>query len=532
MFRKISGLLCAGLLLATTMMLCAQDLVPTLLDQGLKLYAARDYHGAADYLGQVVDMAKDHDQARFYLTYSLALSGHQDKALEHARVLVTRHPDQKQYSDLVKQLEDEISKAKAPKEQKAAPSMVVTPRETMVMPIGSQTLVKPRVSTQTYDIRPERPKTTLELAIDKIDEGNNESAEKMLLEILAKEPANSDAHHYVGVLKFNAGLFQEAIGKFEEAIKANPKNFQSLFLLGDCYRALDEFAKAEAQFRKAIEVKEDSFAMLNLADVIFRQNRIKEAEDLFVKVNKKDPRIDDALIGLAQIKLYRGYTDEASNMINEVIGRGGGNPEAHYIKAQILMESKYFEQAAEEANRALTIMPGSIKYRAAMAMALVRSFSITRGLEEAANIIRDLPDNIDARLVLAEGLVMSGASGDAEEHLLAVEKRMQHPLVSKLRALMAIRRGEIDSAKDFYRQFMQRSPGQPAAALECAQYLEGNGEKSEAMQIYREISEQFKESAYAEQASEAFTRLDEEKRNSEIKEERESRGIRPGKMKF
>jgi thioredoxin-like negative regulator of GroEL len=109
---------------------------------------------------------------------------------------------------------------------------------------------------------------------------------------------------------------------------------------------------------------------------------------------------------------------------------------------------------------------------------------------------------------------------------------MQHPLVSKLRALMAIRRGEIDSAKDFYRQYMQRSPGQPAAALECAQYLEGNNEKAEALQIYREISEQFKESAYAEQASEAFTRLDAEKRNSEIKEERESRGIRPGKMKY
>ena len=532
MFRKISSLLCAGLLLAATTMLCAQDLVPALLDQGLKLYAARDYRGAADYLGQVVDMAKDHDQARFYLAYSLALSGNAEKALEHARVLSTRHPDQKQYSDLVKQLEDEISKAKAPKEKPTVPAFAVAPRETMVLPAESRTLVKPRVSTQTYDIRPERPKTQLELAIDKIDEGDSEGAEKMLLAIIAKEPANSEAHHYLGVLRFNAGQYQEAMKKFEEAIKANPKNFQSLFLLGDSYRAIDEYAKAEAQFRKAIEIKEDSFAMLNLADVIFKQNRIKEAEEIFTKVNKKDPRIDDALIGLAQIKLYRGFTEEASNMINEVIARGAGNPEAHYIKCQILMESKYFEQAAEEANRALTIMPGSIKYRAALAMALVRSYSITRGLEEASNILRDLPDNIDARLVLAEGLVMSGASGDAEEHLVAVEKRIPHPLVSKLRALMAIRRGEIDSAKDLYRQYMQRSPGQPAAALECAQYLEGNQEKAEAMQIYREISEQFKDTAYAEQASEAFSRLDEEKRNTEATQERESRGIRPGKMKY
>ena len=85
MFRKIAALLCACLLLAANAMLCAQDLVPALLDQGLKLYAARDYRGAADYLGQVVDMAKDHDQARYYLAYSLALSGNQEKALEHGR---------------------------------------------------------------------------------------------------------------------------------------------------------------------------------------------------------------------------------------------------------------------------------------------------------------------------------------------------------------------------------------------------------------------------------------------------------------
>ena len=30
----------------------AQDLVPALLDQGLRLYAAKDYSGAADYLGR------------------------------------------------------------------------------------------------------------------------------------------------------------------------------------------------------------------------------------------------------------------------------------------------------------------------------------------------------------------------------------------------------------------------------------------------------------------------------------------------
>jgi len=527
---KAACLLLAGLLLCAAATLCAQDLVPTLLDQGLKLYAARDYRGAADYLGQVVDMAKDHDQARFYLAYSLALSGNREKALEHARILATKQPDQKQYSDLLKQLQSEIAKVKP---KTATSSSALSVGEEVIFG-GYQTLdvVKPRVSTQTYDIKPARPKTPIELAIEKIDESDNEGAEKLLKEILAKEPDNSDALHYIGVISFNSGNFTEAITKFELAIKANPKSFQSLFLLADSYRALDEYAKAEAQFRKALEVKDDSFAMLNLAEVIVKQNRLKEAEDLFAKVNRKDPRIDDALIGLAQMKLYRGFTQEASEMINEVISRGAGNPEAHFIKSQILMESKLFEEAAEEANRALTIMPGNIKYRAAYALALVRSYNVARGLEEAANIMLDLPDSIDARLVLAEGLVMSGASGDAEEHLRVVEKRIKHPLVSKLRAAMATRRGETDVAKEHYRQFMLRSAGQPAAALEYAQFLEGSEDKREALQIFREITEQFKETAFAERAAEAVTRIEATLSGEADTERRIKAGLRPGKVKY
>ena len=530
MIRKFASLLFAGLLLCVSTLLCAQDLVPTLLDQGLKLYAARDYRGAADYLGQVVDMAKDHDQARYYLAYSLALSGNREKALEHANILAKKQPDQKQYSDLLKQLQSELAKEKPQSETKS--SVTGVEKEIIIGSYQSVDIVKPRVSTQTYDIKPARPKTPIELAIEKIDESDNEGAEKLLTEILAKEPENSDAHHYIGVIRFNTGNFNEAIAKFELAIKANPKNFQSLFLLGDSYRALDEYAKAEAQFRKALEVKDDSFAMLNLADVIVKQNRLKEAEDLFLKVNRKDPRIDDALIGLAQMKLYRGFTEEASTMINEVISHGAGNPEAHYIKAQILMENKLFEEAAEEVNRALTIMPGSVKYRATYAMALVRGLNVARGLEEAANIMRDLPENIDARLVIAEGLVMSGASGDAEEHLQAVEKRMKHPLVSKLRAAMATRRGENDAAKEHYREYMARSAGQPAAALEYAQFLENGEDKREALQVYREIAEQFKETAYAERAGEGVARIEEIMRGEAVLEHQIKSGLRPGKVKY
>lgn len=509
----------------------SQDLVPALLDQGLKLYAAKDYSGAADYLGQVVDMAKEHDQARYYLVYSLLMSGNREKALEHARVLAARQPSQKQYSDLIAQIEKELAGEKATKGKKLTRPLIA--KEVMLGGYQTKDVVRePRVSTQTYDIKPQRPKTEMELAIEKIDEEDYDSARKMLEEILKKDPKEARAHHYLGVISFNSGNYLEAIKEFDLAVKNDPKNFQSFFLLGDCYRALDDLKKAEEHFKKALEIKEDIFAMLNIAEVMTRQGRLKEAEEMLEKVSSKDPEISDAKIGLAQIRLQKGFVSEAAEMINEVIVKSAGNPEAHFARAQILLENLIFDDAAEEAKKAMQIVPGSLKYRSIYALALVRGYNVTKGLEEAAAIITEYPDNIDARLVLAEGLIMSGATGDAEEHLLAVEKRSPHPMVSKLRYMAANRAGETEKARNWLREYLERSAGQPKASLEYAQFLEKNSQNADALQAYYEIADVYKETAYAEQAKEGIERLETVKRGKEEIERQEKSGLRPGKVKF
>ena len=66
------------------------SLIPALLDEGMKHYSEKQYSAAADYLGQVVDMDAEHSQARYYLVYSLALSGNQEMALKHAEILAKK----------------------------------------------------------------------------------------------------------------------------------------------------------------------------------------------------------------------------------------------------------------------------------------------------------------------------------------------------------------------------------------------------------------------------------------------------------
>ena len=128
---------------------------------------------------------------------------------------------------------------------------------------------------------------------------------------------------------------------------------------------------------------------------------------------------------------------------------------------------------------------------------------------------------------------MSGAVGDAEEHLQAVEKKMRHPQAPYLRASAALRNGENDKAKEYFSEYLQLSAGQPRASFEYAQFLETSGQEDDAMVAYREISEQFKDTAYAQQAEECLARLSEKlKGENGGAKAPESQNLRPGKVKF
>jgi tetratricopeptide (TPR) repeat protein len=327
----------------------AQNLIPELLSQGLKLYSAKDYRGAADYLGQVVDMQPNHSQARYYLVFSLSMSGQYEASLKHARHLARQFPKQKQYAGLVKQLEKTLAEQQKKKEKKQTAYHI--PDEVVIGGYKSlDTEVRePKMSTKPREIKPAKELTPLEKAIRMIDEDHYASATAALENILQKQSDNAKALHYRGVIEFNAGNYQQAKNWFKKAVKADPKMFQTHFLLGDCYRAEYDYKKAAEEFKQALGIKKDVFAQLNLADCYMELQEFKKAEKIFSEIIDKDENISEALLGMAQIKLYNGYINEAMQKVNQVLTSEPQSAQAHYLKAKILLENELNKDAVEEA---------------------------------------------------------------------------------------------------------------------------------------------------------------------------------------
>lgn len=487
----------------------AQDLAATLLKQGLGLYSTKDYRGAADYLGQVVDMQPNNSQARYYLIYSLTSSGNLELALKHAKILNKQNPGLKQYSVLITQ----IKKALAVKKTKEINEKRIKsiPQEVILGGYNSKAKMrKPKIGK--FHKGPIKPKklTPLEKAVNEIDYEHYASATRMLNAIIKKSPKNAKAYHYLGIIATNNDDSTEAIKWYKKALKINPKSFETSFMLGAAYYKMGNRAEAEKAYKNALKIKDDVFAMLVLAKIYVHDSRLNEAEKLIKRILKKNSDMIDAVLASAQIKFLKGFTEKAADDINKVLTKEPDYAEAHFLKAKLLVDKDLFEDAADEMKTACDLSPNSLDYKAYYASTLMKSYKVQKGIKVAGDVLAEDPDNIDAMLALAEGFIMSGATGDAYDQIANAESIHKIAKASYLKALMAIKNGDKDKASKYFKEYIQRASGQPKAYMRYAKFLETNGKKKQAAQAYSEISAQFPKTSFAIRAKDELKRLESE----------------------
>ena len=518
------------------------SLVPPLLEEGMKHYSAKNYSAAADYLGQVVDIDSEHSQARYYLVYSLALSGNQELALKHAEILAKKFPSDPQYKQLVNQIKAEVSRTQAAANNRKSASNTKIQKEVMLGEYKSLDknknveIRKPKVDYTPRDIKPPKPLTPLEKAIKKIDEEEFDEAEKMLKDIVKNDPKNSEAFHNLGVIEMSRWKYNDAVKYFKKASELDPKSFQSPFLIADCYRNIGDNLNAEKALKTATGIKYDEFALMNLAEVEVELGKFKEAEDIYTKILEKSPKFSEASVGLAQIRIGQGKLEEAMAMVNSALS-SGNTGEANYVKALVLYASRMYSDALEQVETALRNTPNNPKYTLARAQINIEMLDFTRALDDANSVLNKNPDSIAARLIIAKAFILTSAEEEAEAQLEEIAKKGENAEYYRLRGMLAKRRGDEDEAKKNYAKFFQMAGGMPACAYDYAEFLEScEGENDEAEGIYQAIIKRYPGSVFAERAKDAIARMkssgDSSTSEDAAFDSRPSGNLRPGNMKY
>ena len=490
----------------------ANPLVPALMDQGMKYYTEKNYKAASDYLGQVVDMEPEHSQARYYLIYSLALSGNNEQALKHAEILSKKFPKEKQYKILVNQIKNQMSTTITNSNNKQT-SYDNVKKEVVLG--GYQSLDKnsevrsPKVDYTPREMKPARPLTPVEKAVKMIDEEDFSGAENLLKNILKKEPKNADAFHNLGVVEMGRNNYKEAVKYFNQASKIKSNNFQTLFLLGDCYKRIGDLKNAETAFNSATILKYDEFALTNLADIELELGNLTKAENIYNQILKKSPNFTEATVGIAKIRFEEGKVDEAMTLANEAL-KNGNVGESNYVRAQALIANKLYSEAIEDLLPALTMSPDNPKYLMARARANMGLINYSVAIDDVTTILTKNPNYLPATFLLGEAYIRGAAEEEAEKLLeeLETKKLNVHGEYYKIRGLIEKRQENDAAAKDDFLKYAELEANKPAIQLESAELLETiEGAKDDSIKQYNKVIQKFPNTLYAVKAKEAITRI-------------------------
>jgi tetratricopeptide (TPR) repeat protein len=167
---------------------------------------------------------------------------------------------------------------------------------------------------------------------------------------------------------FEQKKFAEALALFQEFVEKNPKLYQVRLNVANCYIELQEYDKAVAEYQKVLEElnvepadKRDNKLMARLyagiGDVYLKQNKLKEAEEYFVKSIDIDPADYALAYNVAEILMNANNTDGAIRYYEMAIHIKPDWPKS-YLKLGYAWLNKGNNQKAIDAfNKLIEISP-------------------------------------------------------------------------------------------------------------------------------------------------------------------------------
>jgi tetratricopeptide (TPR) repeat protein len=329
------------------------------------------------------------------------------------------------------------------------------------------------------------------------------------------DPQTSMLSEELSEIYLGTGRLREAEMDAQEALKQNPNDLAALRMLARIYsRQIGDNQQNrvdEAMLRKAIEQYQkitridpkdvDSLIMLGRLQKV-AQNSV-DAQDAYKKALEADPDNEDALTGLATVYADLGDNQAAADLLKKLTEK---NPNSRSLRALAIAyeQMREFSLAADALKRALDLNPpDAIEVKRALAQDLVfaerysdalaiyqdivqeepsdaqsylrisqiylqmRDFAKAREASDKARSVD--PDNLEVRYSLVRILEAEGKTGDAIQLLKDIvegtgkrsanrqERAVRIQLLQRLAALYASN-DQPESAVDAFRQAAELDP--------------------------------------------------------------------------
>ena len=142
--------------------------------------------------------------------------------------------------------------------------------------------------------------------------GDLQKAEEVYREILAQQPDNVDALHFLGILCYQKKDYDSAISYIKQALQINPGLDDAFYNLGIVLQDSGQLDEAIAQYQKAVEINPNVAEIYyNLGFALQKKGHLDDAVMYYQKALQIKPDFEDAYYNLGVIFQQKGLPDEA-----------------------------------------------------------------------------------------------------------------------------------------------------------------------------------------------------------------------------
>jgi tetratricopeptide (TPR) repeat protein len=233
---------------------------------------------------------------------------------------------------------------------------------------------------------------------------------------LAHNDLLAPVHVTVGRLHVGTGQAERALADFDRALALDPASGEARLGRAQAKEALSQIAEAEAEYRRAIDLKPDYWGTHNLLGrFLYRQGRLAEAEQAYGRALELVPDNERVLSNLAIVYAVTGRTDDAVATLQRSLRARPTFPAASNL-ATIEFRRQRYTDAARAFERALALDDRDYRLWRNLAAAYHRApgegekavAAYRKTAELAAAAIAVNPQDALAHVALADGLCSLG----------------------------------------------------------------------------------------------------------------------------
>ena len=240
-------------------------------------------------------------------------------------------------------------------------------------------------------------------------------AEDLYRQIIKHQPQNDRALQLLGVLNYQRGKAQEAVGWITKAIALEPKIGEYHSNLSAAYRSLGQLELAMSHAKQAIALQPDcADAYNNLGVALKEKGQLAEAIANYRLALEKRPNYPDAHNNLTIALKQQGELQQVIHHHQQALSTfKNADPDEHFNLGVALQQKGRLTEAIAEYQRTLQLVPNHPEALHNLGTALHQSGYPDEAIAKYREVLTLKPDYVDAYNNLGNALYEKGELSEA-----------------------------------------------------------------------------------------------------------------------